>query len=132
MQPNFVRRWQNPDGMYEKILGPKYLTMNCFSSLIKARITVVFGSDCMPLGPLYGIPGAVWHPSSYCKLDVAEAFRLYTEAGAYATFDEKKKGKLEPGYLADLLVLNKNPLEEKNLSELKIESVMVGGRVVHK
>ena len=132
MQPNFVRRWQNPDGMYEKIIGPKYLNMNCFSSLIKANARVVFGSDCMPLGPLYGIPGAVWHPSECCRLNVAEAFRLYTEAGAYATFDEKKKGKLEPGYLADLLVLNKNPLEERNLGDLKIKSVMVGGRVVYK
>jgi hypothetical protein len=55
---------------------------------------------------------------------------LYTEAGAYPTFEEKKKGKLEPGYLADLLVLNKDPLEENNLSQLKVKSVMVGGRFV--
>ena len=132
MQPNFVRRWQDPGGMYEKIIGPEYLTMNCFRSLIKARARVVLGSDCMPLGPLYGIPGAVRHPSTQCKLDIADAFRLYTESGAYATFDEKKKGKLEPGYLADMLVLNKDPLEAKNLSTLKIKSVMVGGRFVYK
>ena len=132
MQPNFVRRWQNPGGMYEKIIGAEYLTMNCFRSLIKARAKVVFGSDCMPLGPLYGMPGAVSHPSPRCKLDIAEAFRLYTEAGAYATFEEKKKGKLEPGYFADLLVLNENPLEKKNLSALRIKSVMVGGRFVIK
>ena len=132
MQPNFVRRWQKPGGMYEKTIGSEYLTMNCFRSLIKARAKVVFGSDCMPLGPLYGMPGAISHPSKRCKLDIAEAFRLYTEAGAYATFEEKKKGKLEPGYLADLLVLNENPLDEKYLSKLRITSVMVGGRFVIK
>jgi hypothetical protein len=130
MQPNFVRRWQNPGGMYEGIIGSEYISMNSFRSLIKARARVVFGSDCMPLGPLYGIPGAVRHPSLCRRLHISDAFRLYTEAGAYPTFEEKKKGKLEPGYLADLLVLNKDPLEENNLSQLKVKSVMVGGRFV--
>jgi predicted amidohydrolase YtcJ len=130
MQPNFVRRWQNPRGMYSKIIGSKYLSMNCFRSLIKARARVVFGSDCMPLGPLYGIEGAVWHPSICGRLDIADAFRLYTESGAYATFEENRKGKIEPGYFADLVVFNKNPLEKKNLTELKIQSVMVGGSFV--
>jgi hypothetical protein len=130
MQPNFVRRWQDSGGMYEGIIGSKYITMNRFKSLIKAHARVVFGSDCMPLGPLYGIPGAVRHPSLCRRLHISDAFRLYTEAGAYPTFEEKKKGKLEPGYLADLLVLNKDPLEENNLSQLKVKSVMVGGRFV--
>jgi predicted amidohydrolase YtcJ len=128
MQPNFVRRWQNPGGLYNRLFGSHYLEMNCFKSLIKARAKVVFGSDCMPLGPLYGIAGTVRHPSACGKLDIADAFRLYTEAGAFATFDERKKGKLEPGYFADLVVLNKNPLLEKNLDALKIETVIVGGK----
>jgi len=128
MQPNFTRRWQDDGGMYSRLIGPKYLRMNCFKSLIKAHARVVFGSDCMPLGPLYGIAGAVRHPSACGKLDIAEAFKLYTEAGAFATFDEGKKGKIEPGHFADLIVLNKNPLEEKNLDALRIESVIVDGR----
>lgn len=130
MQPNFVTRWQNPGGFYHKLIGERYLKMNCFRSLLKARARVVFGSDCMPLSPLYGIRGAVSHPSACGKLDIAEAFRLYTESGAYSTSEEKRKGRIEPGYLADLLVLNKNPLEEKNLNQLKVRSVMVGGSFV--
>jgi predicted amidohydrolase YtcJ len=82
------------------------------------------------LGPLYGIEGAVWHPSICGRLDIADAFRLYTESGAYATFEENRKGKIELGYFADLVVFNKNPLEKKNLTELKIQSVMVGGSFV--
>lgn len=128
MQPNFVRRWQHQGGMYSRLIGPQYLRMNCFRSLVKARTALVFGSDCMPLGPLYGITGAVRHPAACGKLDIAEAFRLYTESGAFATFDEKKKGKIEPGYFADLVVLNKSPLEDKNLDGLKIESVIVDGK----
>jgi predicted amidohydrolase YtcJ len=130
MQPNFVRRWQYPGGLYEKLLGQRYLRMNCFKSLLDSQANVLFGSDCMPLGPLYGIGGAVRHPSICGRLDIADAFRLYTETASYATFEEARKGKIEPGYLADLVVLDKNPLEEKNLHNLKIVSVMVGGNFV--
>jgi hypothetical protein len=132
MQPNFVERWQNPGGMYHKIIGSRYTRMNCFKSLLNTRAKVLFGSDCMPLGPLYGIRGAVGHPSTCGKLHIADAFRLYTTAGAYGTFDEKKKGKIEPGYFADMVVLDKNPLIEKNLASIRIDSVMVAGGFVYK
>ena len=130
MQPNFVRRWQNKDGMYHRLIGTKYISMNLFKSLVDARARVVFGSDCMPLGPLYGIAGAVRHPSTRGRIEIADAFRLYTEAGAFAKFDEYRKGMIEPGYLADIVVLNKNPLQEKNLNTLRIESVIVNGKLV--
>ncbi len=130
MQPNFVHRWQKSGGHYEKVLGPRYKKMNPFRSLLRNRVKLVFGSDCMPLGPLYGIQGAIKHPSEDERLSIAQAFLLYTQAGAFATFEEKKKGKLEQGYLADLVVLNENPLEERNLSKLKVEGVMVGGEMV--
>jgi predicted amidohydrolase YtcJ len=131
MQPNFVYRWQNRGGLYQSILGPGYVAMNRFKSLLRANAQVVFGSDCMPIGPLYGIKGGVGHPSECERLTVAETFRLYTETGAFATFEEKRKGRLEPGCLADIVVLNENPLEEKNLARLKIQAVMVGGVIVY-
>ncbi|MDH4211667.1 MAG: amidohydrolase [candidate division WOR-3 bacterium] len=130
MQPNFVHRWQKSGGFYEKVLGARYKKMNPFQSLLRNRVKLMFGSDCMPLGPLYGIQGAIKHPSEDERLSIAQAFLLYTEAGAFATFEEKKKGKLEQGYLADLVVLNENPLEERNLLNLKVEGVMVGGEMV--
>jgi len=130
MQPNFVHRWQQPGGFYEKILGPRYRKMNPFGSLVRKRIKLVFGSDCMPLGPLYGIQGAINHPCEDERLSIAQAFLLYTESGAYATFEEKRKGKLERGYFADLTILNENPLEAQNYADLKVEAVMVGGDMV--
>lgn len=131
MQPNFVRRWQQPGGLYEKVIGTRSTAMNCFRSILERGARIVFGSDCMPLGPLYGIAGAVRHPSACGRLDPASAFRLYTEAGAYATFEEKKKGRLQAGHFADLAVLDENPLDEKNLDRLKIEAVMVAGEFGH-
>jgi len=132
MQPNFVKRWQNPGGMYESLLGERYQGMNPFKRLLKADIKLIFGSDCMPLGPLWGIEGAVGHPANIDRLGIFEALRLYTEKPAYATFDEEKKGTLQPGRFADLVILDKNPLKEEPISRVKILMVFLGGKVVYK
>ena len=62
-----------------------------------------------------------------------EALRCATLNGAYLTFDEAKKGSLEPGKFADLAVLSADPLtvEEKALSGMTSLMTMVGGRIVH-
>ena len=131
MQPNFVRRWQNPGGLYDTCLGARYKDMNPFRKLVKAGVRLIFGSDCMPLGPLYGIQGAVEHPFATGRLTRFEALKLYTKEGPYATFDERKKGTLETGNLADLAVLDKDPLEKNDLDKIKILMVFVDGDCVY-
>lgn len=128
MQPNFVRRWQRPGGLYEKYLGREYKAMNPFRKVVDAGITLVFGSDSMPLGPLYGLAGATGHPFSLGRLTPAEAFFRYTEQPAYAVFEERQKGRIEPGMLADLVVLSADPLAATGRTLLKIENVRVGGK----
>ncbi|MBA7635651.1 N-substituted formamide deformylase [subsurface metagenome] len=132
MQPNFVRRWQKPGGMYEQYLGKRYREMNCFKKLLDSGIRVIFGSDCMPLGPLYGIQGALEHPFSCGRLSTCAAFRAYTKDGAYATFDENKKGTIDTNKLADLVVLDKNPLKEKEPDKIKILMVLIAGKIVYR
>ena len=63
----------------------------------------------------------------------AEALRCATVNGAYLTFDEDKKGSLEPGKLADLAVLSHDPLtiEEKSIADITSLMTIVGGRTVH-
>ena len=63
----------------------------------------------------------------------AEALRCATFNGAYLTFDEGKKGSLEPGKLADLAVLSADPLnvEEAGIRDISALMTMVGGRIVH-
>ncbi len=131
MQPNFVRRWQQPGGLYEQYLAERYKEMNCFKKLLDAGVKVIFGSDSMPVGPLYGIQGAVEHPFPCGRLEPIDALRMYTEDAAYATFDEYRKGTIDVGKFADLAVLSKNPLTEKNLDTIKIIMVFVGGRIVY-
>jgi predicted amidohydrolase YtcJ len=129
MQPNFLR-WQSLDNMYYKNLGMRYKRMNCFKKMKMAGVKMVFGSDGMPIGPLYGISLVVNHPDGAVRLLPAEAIELYTEAPPYATFDENKKGKIREGYLADIVVFNKNPLVKQNLQTIKIIKIFIDGKPV--
>jgi len=63
----------------------------------------------------------------------AEALRCSTTNGAYLTFDEGKKGSLEPGKLADLAVVTADPLtvDDNGLRDISAAMTMVGGKIVH-
>jgi predicted amidohydrolase YtcJ len=75
--------------------------------------------------------GTVWGPKQ--KITVDEAIRVGTLHGAYASFEEKLKGSLEAGKLADLVVLGRDPYKEdpSTLVTIPIEGTMVGGRWVY-
>jgi predicted amidohydrolase YtcJ len=62
-----------------------------------------------------------------------EALRCATINGAYLTFDEDKKGSLQPGKFADLAVLSADPLtvDESEISEIASLMTMAGGKIVH-
>ncbi len=66
-------------------------------------------------------------------LTIEEAMYAHTMAGAYADFAEEKKGSLEPGKFADLIVWHDNPYSAaaEDIRSLTIDLTMVGGRVVH-
>jgi predicted amidohydrolase YtcJ len=70
----------------------------------------------------------VWGPKQ--RIGVEEALRVATVNGAYASFDEKRKGSIEVGKLADLVVLGRDPLREdsSSLVTIPVERTMVGGR----
>jgi predicted amidohydrolase YtcJ len=128
MQPNFTRRWQQPEGLYEQYLGSGYRKMNPFRKVVAAGIPLVFGSDSMPMGPLFGLTGAIQHPNPSCRLDPARAFGAYTERPAYAVFEEGRIGRIETGMLCDLAVLDRNPLAVSDSSLIKVENVILGGQ----
>jgi predicted amidohydrolase YtcJ len=63
----------------------------------------------------------------------AEALRCATHNNAFLTFDEDRKGSLEPGKLADMAVLSADPLtvEEVGIRDVKSLMTMVGGKIVY-
>lgn len=74
------------------------------------------------------IKGNVWGANQ--KVTVEEAIAIGTINGAYSTFDENKKGSLEAGKLADLVVLGRDPFREdpSTLITIPIERTMAGGK----
>jgi len=135
------------DGRWaEKAIGPeRSRTTYAFRSLIDAGARLAFGSDwyVAPPTPLEGIYAAVTrrtlddrHPNGWVaeqKITVDEALRAYTAVGAYASFEEREKGTIAPGMLADITVIDRDlrtipPAEIRNA---KIVRTIVGGQTVY-
>jgi predicted amidohydrolase YtcJ len=113
-----------------------------FRSLLESGATLVNGSDAPieELDPLLGIRAGVlrtldgrpgWHPEQ--ALTAEQALRASTVGPAWLAGDERRRGKLLPGYLADLVVLDRDPVtcEPEELAEVSVIATMVGGRWVH-
>ena len=73
--------------------------------------------------------GSAYHPEE--AVSVAEALRILSTYGAYAGFEEKTRGTIEPGKLADLVVLSEDPLSiaPDRLKDLKIDATILDGNV---
>jgi predicted amidohydrolase YtcJ len=135
------------DGRWaEKRIGRKRSkTTYAFRSLLDAKGVLAFGSDwdVAPLSPLAGIYAAAtrrtidgknpggWFPDQ--KIAVEEALLAYTVSAAWAAFEEKEKGSLAPGKLADFIVLAEDPLSVKpeDLDKIAVDTAVVGGKVVY-
>jgi predicted amidohydrolase YtcJ len=117
-----------------------------FRSLLDAGAKLAFGSDwsVAPLSPLLGIDAAVnrrtldgkdphgWFPEQ--RITVAEAIEAYTLTSALAAFEERDRGSLQPGKLADLVVLSRDILadsERDHLAETEVLLTAIAGRVVY-
>jgi predicted amidohydrolase YtcJ len=112
--------------------------MFALRSLLDAGIPATQASDYPP-GPFEpmmalqsevtrtDMKGNVWGPNQ--RISVEEAIRVGTMNGARASFDERVKGSIEPGKLADLVVLGRDPFKEppQNLVNIPIERTMMGG-----
>jgi len=75
MQPNFVRNWGGEGGLYERRLGrARWERNNPFATLVRAGARVVFSSDSMPAGPLFGLKGPPTTRSSASALAPSTRF----------------------------------------------------------
>jgi hypothetical protein len=125
--------------------GERRLGTYAFRWLLDAKAAVAFGSDwdVAPLSPVLGIAAAVtratidgkqpggWVPEQ--KIRVEEALRAYTVTAAYAAFEEREKGSLETGKLADFVILGADPFRVKpaELEKIEVDATVVGGKTVY-
>lgn len=133
MQPNFIGNWSGSGSLYERQLGPaRDASSNPLRWIIDAGVPLAFGSDGMPVSPLYGLHCAVNAPHPVQRLTVAEAIARYTSGGAYHAFEENVKGRIDVGAYADLVVLDEDPSQApERLNERRVEMTFVGGECVY-
>lgn len=143
IQPRFLqtdKRWAE-----ERVGVERCRTSYAWKSLAAAGVPTAGGSDAPvePLEPLLGIYSAVtreaveggprggWFPDE--KLTPEEALRLFCLGGAYAAFEEGRRGSIETGKLGDVVVLSDNPLtcDPYAIKDLKVELTVLGGRIAH-
>lgn len=137
-QPNFT---YNLEGRYTETLeGTRLATNNSITTPVKKYgLFMAFGSDNLPIGPMVGLYAAVTRKGESGKVfgpgeavSIKEAITMYTRNGAFLTREEKVKGTLEAGKLADMIVLPEDLLNvspEKVLN-MKVDMTIVGGRVL--
>jgi predicted amidohydrolase YtcJ len=126
MQPNFVARWAGIDGLYERVLGRERARgTNAFATLRGLGRRLAFGSDSMPMGPLFGLRGAVRHPAPSERLDLATALRAYTRSAREAAGDPR--GRLAAGESADLVILGTNVFDADAVLDSFVEATAIAG-----
>jgi predicted amidohydrolase YtcJ len=138
LQPGFI--WELADNWFRQLGKEKCSQFKPFKSLLKNNIPIAFSSDRPVVSgvPLLGIHSAVnqktrtgqdYAPQE--KITPEEALRCYTLSGAYATFEDRIKGSIEEGKLADLVVLAEDPtaVNPEKIKDIRVEATMVGGEL---
>ena len=114
-------------------------------SFLDHDVTLAFGTDwpVAPLDPILGVYAAVtratldgknpagWIPEE--KITLSEAIEAYTMGAAFAEFQEREKGSISPGKLADMVILTDNIFELKPeaIRNAKVKTTILGGKVVY-
>ena len=143
-QPIFLDYDMN---IVEKLCGKELAsTSYAFGTLLRMGVHLSYGTDCPvedcnPFTNIYmavtrkdrqGRPAGGFYPGE-C-VDVETAIDAYTKESAYAEFQEDVKGRLKPGYYADMVLLDRDiftvdPMEIKDILPVM---TIVGGKVVYK
>lgn len=132
------------DYHYESVLGPeRAIRISPLASTVKREIPFTLHNDMpvTPVNPIFNIHNAVNRTTrsgrilgpEYC-VDVMEAIKAATIYGAYQYFDEDIKGSLEVGKLADLVILDRNPLTvpKETIKDIKVVETIKEGKTVYK
>ncbi len=136
----------NEPSVWEKGVGQKRLPYSfAWASILKAGGHLVFSSDwpaCLSINPIRGLHVAVTRKNtkgepndgwvSEQKISITKALIAYTQGGAYSSFEESSKGKIEVGQLADLVVLSQDlfTIDPMKTYETRVLMTVFDGKVI--
>ncbi len=133
LQPGFLISPLEPVEYLEEILGSRIKTGSPLRNMIDSGIHLSSGSDAPVThpDPIEAIYGACNHPyDSNQSVSIEQALKMTTYEVAWTRFDEHERGSLEQGKIADMVVLNQNPLKmnPEDLLKLKADRLYLSGK----
>lgn len=133
--------------VWEKAIGPLRLPFSfAWNSMLNQGAELVFSSDwpaAISINPIRGINVAVnrrdpkgfpeegWVPAE--KITIAQALKAYTFGGAFSSFEENKKGRVQPGFLSDVIVFSEDlfEIDPMRTHQVKVVMTIVDGKIVY-
>ena len=133
MQSSFIDWPQEPEEYLKEILGEERVKkLNPIKTYLDNGIVVSFGSDapCTDPDPIMWMDKAVNNSVVEERISIEEALRMCTYNGYWTSFDEKERGSLEVGKIADMVVLSVNPytIKSEELKNIKVEKLILSGK----
>lgn len=141
IQPIFIDYDMNV--VYERVGRELADTSYLFGTMYRKGIKTAYGTDAPveDANPYRNIYCAITRKNvagtnEYLpeeKVDIYDAIDQYTIGGAYMSYEEKEKGRLKSGYLADFIILDRNifTIEKEEILEVQVMKTFVGGREVY-
>lgn len=137
-QPAFV--YYSGERYLNEVSGTQLPWLYRTRSFLKSGLGPAASSDSpvVPCNPLIGVYAAVTRKAETGQVlspeeavSPAEALEMYTLRGAYASFEEPFKGRIEVGKRADLVVLSADPrgVAPDGIKDIKVERTIIGGEV---
>ena len=131
VQSAFINWRQEPDTYLESIMGSdRVKKLNPINDFLNNKIVVSFGSDapCTSPDPIVWMDKAVNNDNKQQRIDIRDALRMCTYNGYYTSFDEEKRGSLEIGKIADMVILSENPYTCNEIKKIKVEKLILSGK----
>jgi len=138
-QPSFI--YYSGERYLRTVPSDQLKCLYPIATLMRSEVTVAGSSDCpiVPANPLMGIYAATSRKADSGErilpeegITPEEALKMYTEVAAKTSFEEKNKGTISPGKLADLVVLNGDPtkLPIDKIKDIDVEMTILDGEMV--
>lgn len=131
-QPAFIELSQENYLFMYSMLGERVFAAEPHNEFIKKGINFSASSDAPVTfpSPISWVHWMVNNPNEPHRLTLQEAIKAATYNGYYSTFDEKERGSLEEGKIADMVILDKNPfnVKKENIKDIKVVKTCLGGK----
>jgi predicted amidohydrolase YtcJ len=138
-QPSFI--FYSGDRYLKTVPSDQIADLYGIGSMLSEGLPVGFSSD-FPISypyPMVGVCAAVTRLTKENRrvqpqqgIGLADALKMYTLGAAEAAFEEKVKGSITPGKVADLIILDEDPfaVPPGSIKDIKVTMTMIGGRIV--